>query len=89
MSKELLKNAKIGVGEFAKLAGVSRVTASLWSNGHAKPHMLHSARIERLYEAITEATKAGELPLTAKLTKTDKAVELTKVVNKYLGLLAE
>lgn len=80
MSKELLKKAGVGVGEFAKLAGVSRVTASLWINGHAAPHTLHKDKIDRLWVAISNAMVENQLPLSGKLTKADRAVKLAEVV---------
>lgn len=80
MSKELLKAAKIGVGEFAKLAGVSRVTASLWANDHAKPHPLHEVKINALWDSIANAVKDGKLPLTAKSTKEIRMTELANIV---------
>lgn len=80
MSKELLKKAEVGVGEFAKLAGVSRVTASLWINGHAAPHTLHKDKIDRLWVAISIACGDGTLPLSGKVLKADRAAKLAEVV---------
>lgn len=61
--KQLLSAAGIGVSAFAKLAGISRVTASLWVNGHTKPHALHAARIEELLARIRQRVSTCELPL--------------------------
>lgn len=80
MSKELLKQAEIGVGEFAKLAGVSRVTASLWVNGHAEPHSLHKEKIDKLWVAISTACGDASLPLGGKVPKADRAAKLAEVV---------
>lgn len=80
MSKELLKKAEIGVSEFAKLAGVSRVTASLWINGHAAPHQLHKEKIERLWVAISIACGDCTLPLGGKVPKEDRAAKLAEVI---------
>ena len=80
MTKELLKTAKIGVGEFAKLAGVSRVTASLWVNGHAKPHPLHGDKIDQLLAGITSAVAGGKLPLTARYKKDERLAQLKSAI---------
>lgn len=62
---EILKKdqANIGVGIFAKIAGVSRVTGSLWINGHTKPHLLHADKIAVLLAAIKLGVDKGLLPV--------------------------
>lgn len=60
---ECLKKAGIKNGEFAAIAGVSRITVSLWVNGHVGPHKLHEARINVLVNAVANAIKKGDLPL--------------------------
>lgn len=64
--------ANIGVGNFAKIAGVSRVTASLWINGHTKPHMLHADKIAVILASIKLALDKGLLPIPLNVVRKER-----------------
>lgn len=80
---DVLKKAKINHGEFAALAGVSRITVSLWVNGHVGPHKLHEERIRVLVEAIASAARAGDLPLV-NVPKEARPKKLRSVIAAYV-----
>ncbi len=81
MFKEILLHAKIGIGEFGKLAGVSRVTASLWANGHAKPHILHAKRINKLLGDIELLVARSHLPLSGSLPKAQRIEAIKQLIH--------
>lgn len=63
MDYEIVKKTGIGVGVFAKLVGVSRVTASAWINGKAKPHELRQQQVGELLGKLARLHARGLLPL--------------------------
>lgn len=75
-----VKQAKLTVQEFAAIAGVSRVTASLWLNGHKKPHMLHASKIGTIINAIELAIDKDKLPLSNTVPRLDRLVNLKKII---------
>lgn len=79
-----VKKAKLTNGEFAALADVSRVTVSMWINGKMHPHKLHANKIDKLVSAISRAVEAGEFPLSAKLTRPQRAREIRRIVLTHL-----
>lgn len=82
-----IRRAKLTVTEFAKIAGVSRVTVSLWVNGHTTPHALHADRIKSIVRAVGQAVRAKELPLPADLVIKDRVVHVRKLLSKYSPVL--
>jgi hypothetical protein len=75
---DICKQAGIGSTILARLANVSRVTASLWINGHARPHRLLASRITTLLRCIRMAVEANELPL---VLVEDTATQLDRIHN--------
>jgi hypothetical protein len=63
MNFDVLKEAGITPGMTAKFCSVSRVTASQWHNGHAKPHHLLTDRVSEYLRLVREAVDQGKLPL--------------------------
>ncbi len=61
--KETLAAAGINVSEFARLCGVTRVTASTWVNKRHAPHHYLRDRVAKLLALIVDATEAGALPV--------------------------
>lgn len=60
---QVLKQAGITPGMTAKFCSVSRVTASQWHNGHAKPHHLLADRVTEYLRLVQMAVDQGRLPL--------------------------
>ncbi len=60
---EVLKTAGVSVTDFAKIAGVSRVSVSHWVNGKMNPHKLHASKIQLLLDAMQKAVDTEELPI--------------------------
>lgn len=81
---EILKPAKVSVTDFAKIAGVSRVTVSQWVNGRMKPHRLHLSKIEKLVTAIEKAVENKELPIPSGMDKTASLKRVKQVILKYV-----
>lgn len=81
---EPAKEAGISPSELSRLLQVSRVTASLWLNGHARPHHLHEHKIQRVLLAIRRATKKGKLPLSPDIHRTERDYQLSRAVLEAL-----
>lgn len=84
-----VKQAKLTVQEFATIAGVSRVTASLWLNGHKKPHLLHASKISMLINAIDLAIYKEQLPLPTTVTRVDRIAKIKKIIAACIKDLKE
>ncbi len=69
---ETFREAGLGARHIAKLVGVSRVTASLWLNGHCKPHVLLQEKVNLLAESIAGALASGKLPIPLGVSKSDQ-----------------
>jgi len=71
--------------DVAKLLKVSRVTVSLWFNGHSQPHALHANKVQKLLDAIGVAVDAGDLPIPRDASRRDRGDLVRKAVEKHLG----
>lgn len=83
MNFDIIKKAGLTTGDFAKIAGVSRVTVSLWVNGHALPHKLHSGLIARLLDALEVEVDIGSLPLQG-VARDERLQAIRKILTKRL-----
>lgn len=83
MKFDVIKKAGLTTGDFAKIAGVSRVTVSLWVNGHALPHKLHGGLISRLLLALEKEVEEKSLPLQG-VSKEDRLHAIRNILNKRL-----
>lgn len=83
MNFDIIKKAGLTTGDFAKIAGVSRVTVSLWVNGHALPHKLHSGLIDRLLHALEVEVDIGSLPLQG-VARDERLQAIRKILTKRL-----
>jgi hypothetical protein len=81
---EIAKEARIRPDDFSKLAKVSRVTASMWFNGHTKPHHLLQVRVNELLDAIKAAMDAGDLPVPHDVGRRERHLYVTKAVEKHM-----
>ena len=86
--RNTIKSADIDVGEFAQLAGVSRVATHRWLKG-SQINPLREPKIKKLEAAITSAVKAKDLPLD-KINRRDpeakdaRMVKIKTIVVKHL-----
>lgn len=64
MRFDLIERAGITQGQFAELAGVSRITVNTWVKGRYGPRADLRTRVVRLLGLITEALRTGALPVT-------------------------
>lgn len=78
------KDARITPNDFAKVLGVSRVTASLWFNGHNSPHHLIRKRVEETLEAIKRATDGGDFPVPYEIPRRERFLYIQKVIKRHL-----
>lgn len=72
MEFDVIKRAGLTQGEFAKLCGVSRVTANMWLNQKMKPHRLLRVAVAKRLEILDEAVAVGDLPLAKTVPRTDR-----------------
>lgn len=68
------KYARLRPHDMAILAKVSRVTASMWMNGHAQPHHLHKARVKKLLALISTARQAELLPVPHHVVRRERGL---------------
>ncbi len=78
----VLKQAGITPGLTAKLVDVSRVTASQWCNGHAKPHRLLEKRVTNYLRLVKLAVDQKLLPLNPHPGRKLLLVETAKVIRQ-------
>lgn len=84
---EPVKAAELTPADLIVLIPVSRVTASLWLNGHRTPSMLILDRVRSVLDAIRAAVEAGDLPIKdAKITRDERSDMLTRIVAKHAAM---
>lgn len=76
--------AKLRPADFATLLGVSRVTCSLWFNGHANPHRLLRAKVDRLLAAGAAAVQDAQLPVPSNIERRNRTNYIKQV---FIGQL--
>jgi DNA-binding XRE family transcriptional regulator len=70
---EKAKAAGLTPQHAAAFIGVTRVTASTWFNGHAKPHVILADRVAKFTNAVERAVADGKLPAPVDLAGKAKA----------------
>jgi len=81
---EIVKTARLQPHELAKMLSVSRVTVSMWVNGHNKPHHLLEARVGKLLDAVKSAVESGDLPVPFDVTRRERPHYVNKTLVKHL-----
>lgn len=84
---EQLKVAGVTPSVVAKLLNVSRVAASLWVNGHSKPHRLIERRVAKMLVAVKAAVDAKELPVSHDVPARDRSAETVRIIEATLDRL--
>lgn len=79
---DTFREAKLASRHIAKLLGVSRVTASLWLNGHSNPHVLLQEKVKQLAEAVSKATENGKLPIPIGVSKSEEVKYLDAIISE-------
>lgn len=82
---ETAKRAGLQPNDFAKVLKVSRVTASLWLNGHNQPHRLIRPKVDKLLDAITSAVENGDFPVPKDMSRTERAGYIHGVLARHLA----
>lgn len=78
---EVFRQAGLGPADLSLLLNVSRVTASLWLNGHSRPHLLLEERVDRLLHAVRDAVAAGRLPLSDDIPRRERKWHLRRILS--------
>lgn len=79
---DTFREAKLASRHIAKLLGVSRVTASLWLNGHTSPHVLLQEKVMQLADAVSKATQQGKLPMPEGVSKSEEVKYLDSIISE-------
>lgn len=79
---DTFRQARLESRHVAKLIGVSRVTASLWLNGHSKPHVLLHEKVNLFADAVSKATDAGKLPIPEGVSKSEEVKYLDAIISE-------
>ena len=86
---QTVRDAGLMPHEVARIIKVSRVTASMWLNGHTKPHRLLADKVAKFLDAVSSAVDAGDLPVPPDLKRKERAEYLTKTLVKHLSKPAD
>jgi transcriptional regulator with XRE-family HTH domain len=86
---EVIRQAGLRTREVGRLLGTSRVTVSLWLNGHTSPHRLHANKVNKFLDALKHAVEVGELPPPKGLKPEERETYVTNVVIHSLRELRE
>jgi transcriptional regulator with XRE-family HTH domain len=73
----------------SRLVGVSRVTASNWLRGVAKPHKLIEDKTQLLQSAIKTALDDGDLPVSDRLSAEEASVKTVAIVKRHVKQIEE
>ena len=86
---ETAKAARLRPDDVAKLLKVSRVTVSLWFNGHTRPHRLLADRVGKVLGAVQAAMDAGDFPVPHDITRRERGLFIQTTIDKYLNPSSE
>lgn len=83
------KAARLRPDDMAKLMKVSRVTASLWFNGHSKPHHLLTARCTKILGAIKAGMSSGDFPVPHDVSRRERGLYIKTAVLKHIKAMTD
>jgi hypothetical protein len=69
MDLSIVEKAGIGASHFARLCGVSRVSAYMWLTGRYGPRGLYRKQVEEMVRRIQSAVDDHRLPLPPSLPR--------------------
>ena len=81
---DIVRTAELLPHEIDKILGVSRVTVSMWVNGHNKPHRLLENKVGTLLDVMHRAVEGGDLPLSPDVPREERHAKLLSIVAKHL-----
>lgn len=79
----ILQTARLRTVDVAKLINVSRVTVSMWMNGHAQPHSLLHDRVRKFLDAVKKAMQAGLLPVPVDARRRERGFYVQRVLGDF------
>lgn len=79
---DTFREARLASRHIARLLGVSRVTASLWLNGHSNPHVLLHEKVMQLAEAVSKMTDEGKLPIPFGVSKSEEVKYIDAIISE-------
>lgn len=77
-----VRAAQLGGTDLCRLAGVGRVTASLWLNNHTQPHSLISDRVAEIVDGIKAAVDAGLLPVPHHVNRRERGLYIKTAIER-------
>lgn len=79
-----VRKARLSQGEFAKLCGVSRLTANTWLRETAprQPHRLHQFAIALQLQRLSEAVAMGLLPLPGTVSRDERDEHIRTAIER-------
>lgn len=81
--------ARLRPDDVAKLLNISRVTVSLWFNGHTQPHKLLTERVKALLDAVDLAIEGGKLPVPHEISRRERGLYIKRVVTEQTNQQAD
>jgi hypothetical protein len=66
--------------DFARLLGISRITASFWFSGRNRPHHLLTARVQRLLDAVRACMDTGAFPVPRDVSRRERGLYIRKAL---------
>lgn len=69
---DAFREAGLRPKHLAPILGISRVTASIWLNGHGDPHVLLRKKVDTLAALVMKALDAGKLPIPEDVSKSEE-----------------
>ena len=75
-----VKRAGVPVAHFARVCGISRVSATLYIANRVQPRGLYRERVSPRLELIERAMAAGRLPLSPTIPRNDRFKALIKAL---------
>lgn len=82
---QIVRDANLLPHEIARVLKVSRVTVSMWVNGHTKPHRLLAEKVAKLLDAITSAIDDGDFPVPPSVKRKEREAFIRGVLVKHLS----
>lgn len=82
MDFTLIDKAGITQAEFAEMIGITRTTVNMWVKGKMRPNRYIRGFVGAVLASMEAAVQAGELPLTGKVPKHERAKKLSEVLNR-------
>lgn len=83
MDLSVLVEAGLGSTDISRVLSISRVTVSLWLNGHTNPHRLIAQRVGELLDTVKLAVEAGDLPVPHRIGRRERAYYIKTVIDRH------